>query len=197
MERSFTGFHTCGFAGRNSSRPHLWLRGPEFLADVEGGQASAVERVQVPGLLDLLSAELLDRQHAEATPLVFRRREAHDTVAEVVEPRFSAALQDVQDVLLARLDEVLLQDGDQARRGDSIVLSERIDGIDEDERPFRKALVDELVRGLELREIESEGDFEETPFHLAAPDRFGLRILALLAFHDLPFQLVEGRPCDP
>src|SRR5436853_815119 len=176
--------------------PQLWLRGPEFLPDVEGRQASAVERVQVPGLLDLLSAEFLDRQYAQATPLVFRRREAHDTVAEVVEPRLSAALQDVQDVLPTCLNEVLLQDGDQARRGNPIVLSERIDGIDQDEGPFRKPLVDELVRGLELREIESEGDFEEATFHLAASDRFGLRIVTLLALHDLAFQLVEGRPRD-
>ena len=76
------------------------------------------------------------------------------------------------------------------------MLSERIDGVDEDEGPFRKPLIDELVRGLELREIESEGDFEEATFHLAASDRFGLRIVALLALHDLPFQLVEGRPRD-
>ena len=137
--------------------------------------------------MDLLSAELLDRQHAQATPLVFRRREAHDAVAEVVEPGLSAALQDVQDVLPTCLDEVLLQDGDQARRGNPIVLPQRIDGIDQDEGPFRKPLIDELVRGLELREIESEGDFEEATFHLAASDRFRLCIVALLALHDLPF----------
>src|SRR5439155_1113864 len=94
--------------------------------------------VQVPVVLDLLPPQLFDRQHPEPAPLVLRRREAHDAVAEVVQPHLAAALEDVQDVLLAPFDHVLLQDRDQSRGRDAVVLSQGIDGIEEDERPLRE-----------------------------------------------------------
>ena len=72
------------------------------------------------------------------------------------------------------------------------MLAQRIDGIDEDERPFREPPVHELVRGLEFREVEPERDFQEVPLHLAAADRLRLLVIALLPFHQLPLQLVEG-----
>src|SRR2546422_2301367 len=95
--------------------PQLRLHRSNFLADVERGEATAVERVQVAMLLDLLAAGLLDRQDAKPAALMVRRRQA---------------------------------------------------------------------------------DHEEVSLHLAAPDRLGLLVFALLAFLELPLELVQGMPRD-
>src|SRR5207247_8035870 len=71
--------------------PQLRLRRTDFVADVERRKATAVERVQVPMLLDLLAAELLDRQHPKPAALMVCRRQADDAVAQVVEARLAAA----------------------------------------------------------------------------------------------------------
>src|SRR5438445_2036933 len=150
--------------------PDLRLHRPDFLPDVERGQATAVERVQVPMLLNLLAAELLDRQDAKPAALMVRRRQADDAVPQVVEARLAAALEDVQDVLLAPFHEVFLEDRDEPPRGDAVVLREGIDRVDEDERALRDTVVDEGVRILELPQVEAEGDLQEVSFDLSGPD---------------------------
>src|SRR3989475_472525 len=176
--------------------PQLRLHRSNFLADVERGEATAVERVQVAMLLDLLAAELLDRQDAKPAALMVRRRQADDAVAEVVETGLAAAFEDVQDVLLAPFHEVFLEDGDEPPRGDAVVLREGVDRIDQHEGPRRDAVVDEIVSGLEFGQVEPQGDLEEVSLHLAAPDRLGLLVFALLAFLELPLELVQGMPRD-
>src|SRR2546426_299195 len=176
--------------------PQLRLHRSNFLADVERGEAASVKRVQVPMLLDLLAAELLDRQDAKPAALMVRRREADDPVAEVVETGLAAAFEDVQDVLLAPFHEVFLEDGDEPPRGDAVVLREGVDRVDEDERALRDTVVDEGVRVLELRQVEAEGDLQEVSFDLPGPDRLRILVFALLAFLELPLELVEGMPRD-
>src|SRR2546425_1476390 len=176
--------------------PGLRLHGSDLLVDIEGGETAAVQREQVPVLLDLLSAQLLDREDAKAAALVLRRGEAHDPVPEVVEAGLPAALEDVQYVLAAPFDEIFLEDRDEPRRGDAVVLREGIDRIDEHEGPLGSPVVHEVVGGLELRQIETEGDLEEIAFHLATPDRLGFLILAFLPLLELPFELVEREPRD-
>src|SRR5712664_1574429 len=128
--------------------PDLGLRGPDLLADVERGEASAVQGIQVPMLLHLLPAQLFNRQDPEPPALVLRGDEADHPVPEIVEPGLAAAFQDVHDILLAALNEVLLEDRDESGRRNPIVLAQGIDRIDEDEGPLRETFVDELVRGL-------------------------------------------------
>src|SRR3989441_2364686 len=113
--------------------PGLRLHGSDFFVDVEGGEAAAVQREQVPVLLDLLSAQLLDREDSKAAALVLRRGEADDPVAEVVEAGLPAALEDVQHVLVTPFDEIFLEDRDEPRRGDAVMLRERGNRIDEHE----------------------------------------------------------------
>ena len=172
--------------------PDLRLHRPDFLPDVERGQATAVERVQVPMLLDLLAAELLDRQDAKSAALMVRRGQADDAIAEVVEARLAAAFEDVQDVLLAPFHEVFLE----SPRGDAVVLREGVDRVDQHERALRNAVVDEVVCGLEFGQVEPQRDLEEVSLHLAAPDRLGLLVFALLSLFELPLELVQGMPRD-
>src|SRR5207247_2562397 len=171
--------------------PDLRRRGSCLRVDVEGREPTAVEGVQVAVLLDLLAPHLLDRENAEAAAFVFRRDEAHDAVAQVVEARLPAALEDVQHVLLAALDEVPLQDRDQACGWDAVMLGERVNRVDQDERPLRQTLVDEVVRCLEFREIEAERDLEDVPLDLARADGLWLLLVALLALLELAFELVQ------
>src|SRR2546426_10213696 len=147
-------------------------------------------------LLDLVAPELLDRQDAKPAALVVRRRQADDAVAEVVEAGLAAAFEDVQDVLLAPFHEVFLEYRDESPRGDAVVLREGVDRVDQHERALRNAVVDEVVCGLEFGQVEPQGDLEEVSLPLAAPDRLGLLVFALLAFLELPLELVQGMPRD-
>ena len=147
-------------------------------------------------LLNLLAAELLDRQDAKPAALMVRRRQADDAVPQVVEARLAAALEDVRDVLLAPFHEVFLEDRDQPPRRDAVVLREGVDRVDQHEGALRDPVVDEVVGRLELGQVESEGDLEEVSLHLAAPDRLGLLVFALLSLFELPLELVQGMPRD-
>src|SRR5207247_10299349 len=112
--------------------------------------------VQVPVLLGPRAADPPDRQHPKPTALMVRLGQADYSVPEVVEARLPTALEDVEDVLLAAFHEIFLEDGDEARRRDAVVFRQRVDRIDQHEGSLRDAIIDEVVRILELRQIEPE-----------------------------------------
>src|SRR5207245_11210066 len=115
-------------------------------------------------------------------------------VPDVIESCPPAAPEDVPSVLAAPFDEIFLEDRDEPRRGDAVVLREGIDRIDEHEGPLGSPVVHEVVGGLELRQIEAEGDLEEIAFHLATPDRPGFLLLSFLPLLEPPFQLADRAP---
>src|SRR5437016_6828718 len=109
---------------------------------------------------------------------------------------FRSALEDVQYVLAAPFDQIFLEDRDGPRRRNAVVLRERVDRIDEHKGPLGSPVVDEVVGGLEFRQVEAQRDLEEIAFHLATSDRLGLVILAFLPLLELPLELVEREPRD-
>src|SRR5206468_9726431 len=117
--------------------------GPNLLADVERCESTAIEGVQVPVLLDLLAAELLNREHPKPTALMVRRGQADDSVPEIVEARLPTALEAVEDVLLAAFHETFLEGGDEARRRAAVVFRQRVDRIDQHDASRRDANIDE------------------------------------------------------
>ena len=76
------------------------------------------------------------------------------------------------------------------------MLREGVDRIDEHEGSLRDAGVDEVVRGLEFRQVESQGHLEEVSLDLARADGFRLAVLPLLALLELPLELVQCVPRD-
>src|SRR5437016_10892513 len=68
---------------------------------------------------------------------------------------FRSALEDVQYVLAAPFDEIFLEDRDEPRRGDAVVLREGIDRIDEHEGPLGSPVVHEVRSEEHTSELQS------------------------------------------
>src|SRR3989442_6201506 len=100
----------------------LRLPGPIRGPDVEGPEPCSLERVDELVLAKFCPPQFLDRHDAESAARVFLALEEDDAVAEVVEPRLPAVLQDEDDVRLSRLHQVLLEGANQLGGVDAVPL---------------------------------------------------------------------------